>query len=936
MSQKKSVGHIITHTHWDREWRVPEWNSRWRLKIMMEKVLDKLEKYPEFKFLFDGQVVGIHDYLEMYPERQDQVEKFIKNNRLQIGPWYNLPDLYPLCGEAIIRNLLTGIREADKLGNCLKIGYTTFGWGQTSQFPQIHDGFGIDKIVCGKNVSKKRAPQSEFMWEAPDGTKVFATRLGVEKRANFFFCAVMPATYGQEYHDNNTAVRWGENGWFFHSADSYVDSEISFIPDQTYHPEIVKQSIVKTWETTSDSLVPEHVFMGNGCDSTAPGDVADKIIEDTNEMFEDKELVYSDLQTYFENIEQAIKEKNISLKTVHGELRDGPVQSLSANALATRMPLKILNRQAQNSLIRYAEPFATLAENFGVEYPAQFLKKAWKFLLLAHSHDAINGVTLDKTAYDTAYKLKQVIELGQVVTDMIAMEILKRTDLKKYAADDILLAVFNPTVSDVEQTLDVSIDVAESKRCRRLRAFDSDDNELVVQNISHVYHQAVVAVENSRALPFYSDRHKIKLQIEKIPACGYKVIKLVPDEHYNKKIKFWHGTYEQPKQTTATYCMENKHLKVEINSDGTYNVTSKLTGQVFNGMGFYEDSGDVGDYWQRVEPAHNKIFYSKGTSATIYLKEDGPLVTTFACEITMQVPAKADKTQTFATARVDQIAPIIITTELTLNANSRYLEVKVIVNNSAMDHRLRVALPTGINTDTSYAMGHFNVDERIVGREYDKSDRRDGEKSTLPMQNFVDLSDGKNGLAILNKELIEYEITEDQSRTAYLTLLRCMDVNICTEGRCGTIETDATGPQCLGKHTFNYAVYPHKGNWVKGDVYSQMEKYTCPPRAYQISPHENGTLQESLSLFEIDNTLVQLSSIKKAQDTDGIIVRIYNPNSKTEKCTINFASKIKVAYTTNMNEEKKSTLKLKNNKQIILEIEPCKIITLLIHIEISE
>ncbi len=927
---KKAKGHIISHTHWDREWRVPEWNSRWRLKKMMDRLLEKLESNSDFIFLFDGQVVSILDYLEMCPEKKRKVEKFIKNGQLQIGPWYNLPDLYPVCGEALIRNLLTGIHEAEKMGACLKIGYTTFGWGQIAQFPQIFKGFGINEVVIGKNVSKERAPNSEFSWQAPDGTEVFSTRLGVEKRANFFFSVVMPATYGYKYSDDNTKVNWGENGWMFHSVDSFTDSELTFIPDKTFHPDMVDSSIDEVWLACKDSLVQEHLFMGNGCDSTAPSDVVDKIIGHVNKNSKDKELVYSQLETYLNLIQKSIKDNGIELKTVHGELRDGPVHALSANALATRMPLKILNRKAQDQLIHYAEPFAVLAEILGAEYPKQFLDKAWNFLLLAHSHDAINGVTLDKTADDTIYKLKQVIEIGQVVTDMAATEILKKVNLNAFEKEDILLAVFNPSPHPKKQIVEVVIDVPEEKRCRRLKAFDAEGKELTVQNKGHFTHAAPVCVENSRALPFYSDRHNIHLETGEIPAYGYKIIKIVPDEYYNKKLLFWHGTFEQGTQVTEPLAMENKFLKVRINADGTYNLTSKVTHQSFIDIGYYEDGGDVGDYWQRVKPQYDKVIYSKGKSADIYLKEDGPLSTTYVCEITMELPSHADYQPKFGSKRVENTGLIKISTDLTLKADSPFLEVKVKVNNQAKDHRLRVAIPTQISTNESHAMGHFNVDTRRIGRDF-KNGIRDGEMSTLPMQNFVDLSDGKNGIAILNKELIEFEISEDKSRTAYLTLLRCMEVNICTEGRCATVETGAEGAQCLGTSEFNFALYPHKGNWQDANVYDVTEKYIYSPRAYQISKHENGTMPKSQGLFEIDNMVIQVSTIKKAQNADGIIVRIYNPNSKTEKCTLRFASDIKNAYTVNMNEEKADTLALESEGNISLDVAPCKIVSLLIN-----
>lgn len=925
---KKATGHIISHTHWDREWRVPEWNSRWRLIKMMDRLLEKLESNSDFIFLFDGQVVSIHDYIEMCPEKKGAVEKFIQNGQLQIGPWYNLPDLYPVCGEALIRNLLIGINEAEKMGACLKIGYTTFGWGQTAQFPQIFKGFGINEVVVGKNVSKERAPNSEFSWQAPDGTEVFSTRLGVEKRANFFFSAVMPATYGYNYSDNNTKVNWGENGWIFHSVDSFTDSELTFIPDKTFHPEMVDSSMEEVWNTCKDSLVQEHLFMGNGCDSTAPNDVVDKIIDHVNTHSKDKKLVYSQLETYFNLIQKSIKDNGIELKTVHGELRDGPVHALSANALATRMPLKILNRKAQDQLIRYAEPFAVLAEILGAEYPRQFLNKAWNFLLLAHSHDAINGVTLDKTAEDTTHKLKQVIEIGQVVTDMAATEILKKVNLNSFEKEDILLAVFNPSPQPKKQIVEVVIDVPEEKPCRRLKAFDSEGIELSVQNKGHSTHAAPVCVENSRALPFYSDRHNIHLETGEIPAYGYKIIKIVTDEPYNRKLMFWHGTFEQGTQVTEPLAMENKYLKVKINADGTYNLTSNDTNQSFKNIGYYEDSGDVGDYWQRVKPQYDKVIYSKGKSTNIYLKEDGPLSTTYVCECIMKVPTHADYQPKFASKRAENAGMIKISTELTLKADSPFLEVKVLINNQAKDHRLRVAIPTQINTDESHAMGHFNVDTRKIGRDY-KNGVRDGEMSTLPMQNFVDLSDGVNGLAILNKELLEFEVTEDPGRTALLTLLRCMEVKICTEGRCATVEHGAEGPQCLGNSEFNFALFPHKGNWQDANVYDVTEKYLLQPRAYQISKHNNGTLPDKLSMFSIDSPAIQLASLKKSLDKSGIITRLYNATSEDVRANVKFDLVNSDVYLVNLKEELIDAIKRDALGSISLDIEANKIMSVL-------
>ena len=134
-------GKLVLHTHWDREWRYPLWENRMYLCNMMDELLAILDRDPEYKsFVLDGQTVAVEDYLEVRPENREKVEKYIREGRIEVGPWYTLPDLYPVCGESLVRNLLRGTRLAERYGKCTRVAYESFGWGQTAQFPQIYQG----------------------------------------------------------------------------------------------------------------------------------------------------------------------------------------------------------------------------------------------------------------------------------------------------------------------------------------------------------------------------------------------------------------------------------------------------------------------------------------------------------------------------------------------------------------------------------------------------------------------------------------------------------------------------------------------------------------------------------------------------------------------------------------------------------------------------
>ncbi|MBR4292408.1 MAG: hypothetical protein IKT54_02220, partial [Clostridia bacterium] len=66
MKDKKTM-HIISHTHWDREWYMSLEGMRVRLVDLIDRCLKTLEKYPEYIFHLDAQTIVLEDYLEIRP-----------------------------------------------------------------------------------------------------------------------------------------------------------------------------------------------------------------------------------------------------------------------------------------------------------------------------------------------------------------------------------------------------------------------------------------------------------------------------------------------------------------------------------------------------------------------------------------------------------------------------------------------------------------------------------------------------------------------------------------------------------------------------------------------------------------------------------------------------------------------------------------------------
>ncbi|GAG43391.1 unnamed protein product, partial [marine sediment metagenome] len=111
---------IVPETHWDREWYLPFQGFRARLVIMMDKLLHILKTDPNYKnFVLDGQTIPLEDYLEVRPEMEEEIKKYVKQGRLSIGPMYVLPDEFLISGESLIRNLMIGHQIGRRFGRVM-------------------------------------------------------------------------------------------------------------------------------------------------------------------------------------------------------------------------------------------------------------------------------------------------------------------------------------------------------------------------------------------------------------------------------------------------------------------------------------------------------------------------------------------------------------------------------------------------------------------------------------------------------------------------------------------------------------------------------------------------------------------------------------------------------------------------------------------------
>nr|HID13435.1 hypothetical protein [Anaerolineae bacterium] len=400
--------HVVSHTHWDREWYLTFQQFRFRLVELIDQLLALLDADPDYRyFMLDGQAIVLEDYLEVRPERKEDVRRYAQEGRLLIGPWYILPDEFLVSPEATVRNLLIGERVCRRFGPKMRIGYLPDPFGHIGQMPQILRGFDIDAACLWRGVGE--AP-TELRWRAPDGSEVLLLHL----RDSYSNAAWLPAD---------------ENGFV--------------------------QGLAELRDSLAPYATTSHVLAMQGTDHTRPRADLPRLLAAADARLEDTRVVHSTLPRYLAAVRDELGERESRLPVISGELRSSQRAHLLPGVLSTRMWIKQRNHACETLLERWAEPFSAIAAHLQPEILnlKPLVDRAWRYLLENHPHDSICGCSVDQVHREMVTRFDWCEQIGEEVTRRSLQAIVQQINATTPA-----IVVFNPSSSPRTDLVSVEIE----------------------------------------------------------------------------------------------------------------------------------------------------------------------------------------------------------------------------------------------------------------------------------------------------------------------------------------------------------------------------------------------------------------------------------------------------------------------------------------------
>ncbi|CAH7045080.1 alpha-mannosidase [Vibrio chagasii] len=820
--------HITPHMHWDREWYFTTEESRILLVNNMEEIMNRLESDPEYKYyVLDGQTAVLEDYFAIKPENTERVKALVEAGKLIIGPWYSQTDTMQVSGESIVRNMMYGIRDCMKFGDAMKIGYLPDSFSMSSQLPMIYNGFDITRAMFWRGCSERHGTnKTEFLWQSNDGSEVTAQ--------------VLPLGYaiGKYLPQDEEGLR------------ARLDK---------YFPVLEKPSVTK------DILLP------NGHDQMPIQKDIFEVMDKLREIYPDREFSMSRYEEVFEKVEAARDQ----LDTIKGEFNDGKYMRVHRTISSTRMDIKLIHAEIENKIVNILEPLASIAWTLGFEYHHGLIEKMWKESMKNHAHDSIGCCCSDKVHAEI---LNRYILADDMATNLIHFYKRKIVDHMPDREGCDKLAMFNLSPYEREEVVNTTITI----RAQEFSIFDENENpvEYFIRDKRQIdpgkVDRQIVHYGN------YDPFMEFDIQIKRtVPAMGFTTLHIQGNEKGAVKVA-----------ERKDYLLENEYYRINVNDNGTLTIFDKETEQVFDQVLRLEDGSDDGDEYDYSPSRQEWLLYSDEFPVETSIDHQG-FQSVANIALRMNVPANLAERE----ERTGQNGFIEAQCQVVLKQGSRRIEVRMELDNQADDHRVRVLVPTPFVSETVVADNQFGCITRPTNDPamavWEEEKWKEAPVPVYQLMNFAALENGKAGMAIMSNGLREFEVIasqgDDNRDTFALTLFRGIGVLgkeelLLRPGRPSGIKIPTPDSQVRGKLVCEFTLCGFSGNHIDANIMAQARDNVTQIECYNKIPYNamklnvgEQNLPMNFSLLSKQQAGAVLSVLKKAEDEDALIMRVYNP-----------------------------------------------------------
>jgi mannosylglycerate hydrolase len=727
-----TVVHIVSHTHWDREWYQPAVRFRQRLVALVDELIDSPSLSRDgAAFLLDGQMAVVEDYLSVRRERAAELSMLLKSGVIEAGPWFVLADELIPGGEALVRNLLAGrrtLRLLRAVDQSPRVLYCPDSFGHPAALPTLARGFGFGMVIAWRGFGSARWPHADTCaWRAPNGDEVVLYHLS---RSGYELGSSLPVEPGA------ARERWAE-----------IRSELL------------------SRNTTGVALLL------NGADHHARQRKLDEAIVALANTAAPDEIKPSSLGRFAAAVEQRVVQAK-PVPEVEGELRDsyGFTWTISGT-LATRAHQKRRNAQLERLLVRDVEPWAGLvalraraaravATADPISSPSArsaLVETAWRSLLLCHPHDTLCGCSTDEVARAMDARLEEVASQGAGLRGDALRDLIDHSEdqarerraawkpvviVRNRAArarGGVALLRFTQFIVDVPVgpgSAAKAVEISPSaKRTPAVADFPA------VQVLSHRETN-----ERTEAPRHYPDNDRVAV---------YEVAAWIPEVPAYGLHGFAHTSRNRPasipnearaERTTIT----NGRISVRVHEDGRVEFTDVGRGRTVRNFLRWESLEDCGDTY--TPSVRGVTFAPKFLGAHVVHRRP----VRAAIESKWEFRRKKER--------------VTATVRLIVDADAPWLRIHVTGNNAANDHRLRLRVATDVTHARVVADAMFGpVERRPVVASADDL-KMETPPATAPLHRYVSLFDAGQGATLFSDGLAEYEA--DGEGGIAVTLLR--------------------------------------------------------------------------------------------------------------------------------------------------------------------